>query len=273
MQKCLQLLPPFNPTLNQLLATLAKQDCSLYEIAELIEIDTVLAAHVLRVVNSPLYARLGTVSSVRHAIALLGLQKVRNIALGLSVNRFLSLVKAPKKWPAVEFNRHSVATAILCDLLASRTRVEYPEGAFTAGLLHGMGKLLIALTLQNNYDDLLVRAWRSGVPLHEFEIQTLGVSHADLCEIALREWNLPAPIQRAVGTQEEPPPQEGVIPLGRLLFEAHRAVNALGITIPACQSTLLLPPEDLLVDMGLGDKVPQLLAEFRTTFQQTEACY
>ena len=61
-------LPPFNPTLNKLMATLAKEDVFFSEVAAVIEKDTVLASNVLKLVNSALYARSGTVNSVRNAV-------------------------------------------------------------------------------------------------------------------------------------------------------------------------------------------------------------
>ena len=89
-------LPPFSPILNKLLATLADEDVSFARLAELIEKDTVLAGNVLRLVNSALYGRRGTISSVRHAVSLMGVVKLRNSAMTLSVSRMWSQAKTPK---------------------------------------------------------------------------------------------------------------------------------------------------------------------------------
>src|SRR5436190_447470 len=80
-------LPPFSPVLTRLLATLADEDVSFGELAAIIETDAVLAGNLLRVVNSPLYGRISTINSVRHAVAILGSVKIRNLVLGLSVSR------------------------------------------------------------------------------------------------------------------------------------------------------------------------------------------
>src|ERR1700740_2077014 len=97
-------LPPFSPVLTRLLATLADEDVSFGELAGIIETDAVLAGNLLRVVNSPLYGRISTINSVRHAVAILGSVKIRNFVLGLSVSRRWAGARVPKKWDAKQLN-------------------------------------------------------------------------------------------------------------------------------------------------------------------------
>src|SRR5258707_12393687 len=111
----LRQLPPFSPILNRLIASLANEDVSFAKVADLIEKDTVLAGNILRLVNSALYGLRGTVNSIRHAIALLGLAKLRNATLIMSVARMWSQVKCPPGWSMNRFNLHSFAVAILAD--------------------------------------------------------------------------------------------------------------------------------------------------------------
>ena len=137
-------LPPFSPILNKLLASLAGEDVSFSKLGDLIEKDTVVAGNIIHLVNSALYARRATITSVRHALALLGMDKVRNTLLGMSISRMWTQVKTPPAWSMARFNRHSAAVAILSDQIASRIpAVNYPEGAFVGGLLHDLGRLLM----------------------------------------------------------------------------------------------------------------------------------
>src|SRR3954470_15205480 len=128
-------LPPFSPVLTRLLATMANENVSFGELAGIIETDAVLAGNLLRVVNSPLYGRISTINSVRHAVSIMGTVKIRNLVLGLSVSRRWAGAKAPRQWNAPMFNAHSLAVAVLADLIALETPVPYAEGAFAAGLL------------------------------------------------------------------------------------------------------------------------------------------
>ncbi|MCS7024517.1 MAG: HDOD domain-containing protein [Bryobacteraceae bacterium] len=265
-------LPPFNPALNKLLATLAKEDVFFSEVAAVIEKDTVLASNVLKLVNSALYARAGTVNSVRSAVAILGLTKLRNLALSLSVSRMFKQVRTPKWWRHAEFNLHSVATAIMADTLAQRLAVSYPEGAFTAGLLHGIGKLLMAVALPDELDRVLEAfQTQETATMEEVELACLGCSHVELASAALAQWRLPVEIQQAVATQHQGlavNPQPGSkIPLGALLHEAHELVNQVGISTPTCASPLKTAPAERLAGLGLQHAADQLLAEYQSEFE------
>ena len=135
-------LPPFSAVLTRVLASLADEDVSFGELAGIVETDAVLAGNLLRVVNSPLYGRISTINSVKHAVAILGIIKIRNLVLGLSVSRRWALARVPPMWDAKGFNLHALAVAVMADQIALRTHfVPYPEGAFAAGLLHDVGKL------------------------------------------------------------------------------------------------------------------------------------
>lgn len=261
-------LPPFSPTLNRLLATLAKEDVFYAELATIIEKDTVLAGNVLKLVNSALYARSGTVNSVRYAISIIGLNKLRNLALSLSVAKLWKQVKTPKSWSQAAFNQHSLATAVMADLLAQRLKVRYPEGGFTAGLLHAMGKMMTATGLPDQFEQILqLYQSSSAMTMEEAEFQLIGCCHAELCAAALGQWKLPPDIQEAVGNQHDPRPNLGEqMDLSRLLAEAHNVVNLLGITIPACATLTKGTAEDALAHLGLGTDTARILADFDAEF-------
>ena len=144
-------LPPFSPVLAKLMATLAREDVMLTELADWIEKDAVLAGNVLRIVNSAAYGRSASVSSVRQAIAILGTVKLRNIVLAMQVARMLTQLKLPKGWSDSRFNLHATATALMADLLAQYIPIDYAEGAFIAGLMHDIGKLMFAVGLPESY--------------------------------------------------------------------------------------------------------------------------
>lgn len=250
--RALDRLPPFSPVLNRLIATLASEDVSFAEICELIEKDTVLAGNVLRLVNSALYSLQGTVSSVRHAVAVLGLAKLRNVGLSMSVARVCAQAARPGGWPAARFNVHSVATGILADLLAGRTRVDYAEGAFVAGLLHDLGKLLIAISGPDDLAEVRRMAQATGREWSDCELEVLGITHAELAGEALERWNLPAPIREAV-SQHHRPGEAGT--LSWAVAEADAAANALGHALFAAGGA---------VDEAMLPLLPQFEVEFET---------
>lgn len=267
--RSLSALPPFSPILTRLLATLAAEDVSFATLGNLIEKDTVVAANILHLVNSALYARRGTVSSVRHALSLLGVSKLRNAVLGMSIARVWNRVKMPPNWSMARFNMHSSAVAILSDLLAQRLPVEYAEGAFIAGLLHDTGRLLIALALPREYARILelytAADTQTGRPhMCQCELETLGFTHAELSYEALKHWKLPEEVQMAVRDHHSSPAQAagGRIPLSHVVDAANQYTNSTGLSIlTRCTDSADTSAVELLgLDTG---KLQSLLSEFR----------
>ena len=243
---------------------------SFSKVADLIEKDTVLAGNVLRLVNSALYGLRGTVNSIRHAVSLLGIVKLRNATLGMSVARMWAQVKTPAGWSMARFNHHSVGVALLADLIAQRRSVSYAEGAFAAGLFHDLGLLLVAMGLPEEFKEISLLCQQSDKDPLEAELQVLGVTHAELSSLALAAWNLPRPIQMAVRYQDHPEldPSEAEaneLSLSAILNAANAHLNSTGTSINLFDGR----PSDgqiSLESLGLGDRLPTVLAEFEAEF-------
>jgi len=128
---------------------------------------------------------------------------------------------------------HSVAVAVLSDLLAQRTGVCYPEGAFIAGLLHDLGRLLIAIAAADEYNEIMALYAAHHRTLCDCEREVLGLDHAEVSSLALAAWNLPEPIQTAVRYHHQPdddptPSETGRTRLSRVVFAVDSYVNYLG---------------------------------------------
>ena len=260
-------LPPFSLILNRLLATMAKEDVSFASLAELIEKDTVLAGNVLRLVNSALYSFQGKVNSVRHAVAILGLNKLRNVALGMSITRMWSQVRMPPGWSAARFNIHSVATGVLSDLLSQQVDVPYPEGGFVAGLLHDIGKLLIAISLPAEYAQIVELSATGERTALECELEVIGTTHAELSGAVLTRWNLPPAIQAATRCHHAPgEAAEGGPHLSYLVQAADRLAIDLGHSVvPRPEAPQVF--QEYLDALGVIQELPALREQFDLEFQ------
>lgn len=269
--RSLDQLPPFSPVVNSLMASLANEDVSFAHLATVIERDTVLTGNVLRLVNSALYGRRGTISSVRAAVSILGLVKLRNYVLGLSVSRIWAKAVTPPSWRMEQFNDHATAVAVLSDLIVQKARFDYPEGAFAGGLLHDIGRLLIAIALPEEYERIQ-RAFESSLePIEVHEMAVIETSHAALSAAALQRWSLPQPIQRAVlyHPQGEPDPgvsASGLLPLSAALHAADRIANHLEICVHQADARLGMPPVQALSTIGLEEHADPLMEEFETEY-------
>ncbi len=263
-------LPPFSPILNRLLASLAGEDTSFGKLADLIEKDTVVAGNILHLVNSALYGRRGTINSVRHAISLLGVNKLRNAVLGMSVTRMWHQVRPADSWSMARFNMHAAATAILSDMLAQRLPVNYPEGAFIAGLMHDLGRLLIAVGLPAEHDRIVAHQRAGNRSAAESEMAILGFSHPELSAEALAAWKLPEPIQVAVRDHHAvlALDHSNELPLSCIVGAADRFVNSTGISILGRGSENPRVDSSAMADLGLPkDRLDRLLNEFEVEFE------
>jgi len=268
--RALEKLPPFSPILNRLIASLAHEDVSFAKIADLIEKDTVLAGSILRLVNSALYGLPGTVNSIRHAVSMLGINKLRNAALSMSVGRMWNQMKTPPSWSMARFNLHSVGVGILADLLAQRLNVPYAEGAFAAGLFHDLGVLLVATGLPEEYLQIAKLCQQDHTAIGDYELQVLGTTHAELSAEALATWNLPEPIQIAVRYHVNPeldpsPIKPGQTTLSRVLAAADQHVKGMGtfVSVFEAQGEESAPA---LQSLGLGERLPTIMSEFDNEF-------
>jgi HD-like signal output (HDOD) protein len=262
----LHALPPLSPVLHRVIASLTHDDISFAKVAELIEKDIALAGNILQLVNSPLYSTRGTVSSVRHAIAILGVSKLRNTVLGVAAAQMWRSLRTPPGWLMADFNHHSVSVAILADLLSQRLPVKDAAGAFAAGLFHDLGLLLIMSGLPAEYKQisLLCEKEPGGAPA--YELQILGTTHAELSADALAIWNLPAPIRVAVRYHIRPEldpkacPGDGIT-LSRVLHAANAYVGSRNVSFCVMEEYArgeVCPLESL----GLGEQVSGVLSDF-----------
>ena len=260
-------LPPFSPVLNKLLASLGDENFSYGQLGALIEQDMVLTGNVFRLINSAAYGRRTEVLAISKAIALLGVNKLRNLVLTLSVANMWRSVKLDHEWSLERFNTHELATAILCDSIAQRVELSFAEGAFLAGLLHDLGKLLVVMASPADHLDIEAQAARTGCSSLEAERLILGTDHAALSAEALAIWKLPAALQTAVRDHHAPVKGE----LSMVVAVADECVNRLGLGIrpplemPEDSDAELCAP--LLSPLGLENQAESLLAEFRAEFE------
>jgi HD-like signal output (HDOD) protein len=233
-------LPALSPTAVRLLGRLAVRDCEMLDIVKLIEQDALLSGQILGAANSAAFYRLQPISSVRHAVMMLGLEHVRKFALIKSISNMFGKRKLPPSFSIKQFNLHSVATGMLVELLTESAPIADKDSAFLAGLFHDIGKLAIALALPELYEDLLKSASVTGEPIFEGERALLGIDHAELSALAVRHWGLGEPVRSAAAWHHEPdqaPAVPGMISLAMAVSKADAWVNDAGICLLAQKPT------------------------------------
>jgi HD-like signal output (HDOD) protein len=236
--KCLERLPTLSPMTTQLLSRLARRNCDVIELTALVEKDAVLSAQILRLANSAIFGRSQPINSVKHAIAMIGVGAMRKFALGASISNLFSRFRTAPSFSMARFNLHSVATGVLVELISDEIEFEDSNGAFITGLLHDVGKLLIAVSMPKQYEDILAVVAVSGAPLPVCEREILGTDHAELSGLAVSRWELAEPIrwaafyhhepERAVDVENTGP---GKLSLSLAVHQADAFINGLGMSV------------------------------------------
>ncbi|MBE9547516.1 MAG: HDOD domain-containing protein, partial [Proteobacteria bacterium] len=139
-------------------------DTSINKLSETIEKDQAIVSKILRLVNSAFYGFQSRVSSIPHAMVLLGFSTVRNAVISVSVIGAFSKKGKFEGFDIRDFWVHSVAVAVTSRHLSEKSRLVMPDEAFVAGLLHDVGKVILA----QYFSDLFSQVWTSvskeGIP-------------------------------------------------------------------------------------------------------------
>jgi putative nucleotidyltransferase with HDIG domain len=190
-------LPTVPGTLKKISKVIGKPGVTLTEISYFIANDPALTTKVLRMVNSAVYGFPGRISSVSHAIMLLGLNVVKGLLLGISVFEVMQKVMAGL-WD------HSVGCAVVARVIAGQKGVKDPEEVAVAGLLHDLGKVILALEYQPLYEEAMRQAASRRIPINEAEQGLFQETHAAIGMWLAEKWHFPANLVDVIECHHRP---------------------------------------------------------------------
>ena len=158
------------------------------KVIESVALDKTIAAQVLRVCNSPLYARAGTVESVRGGVITLGLRRIQEIAFACTFCQSLRFKDV--SFDPMVFWRHALGCALLSRKFSSLIEYANPELAYLAGLLHDIGFQVNALIDAEKWREAVRQAVTTQMPMLEAEQRALGYTHCQSGRILAEQWQL-----------------------------------------------------------------------------------
>ena len=216
---------PSLPTVSaRLLGMMGRSDANLKEISNLIVSDAALTGEILRLSNSAMFSTRSEVRSILQALAILGTEKVKGLACTVALRSYLGnalQIPALKRcW------RHNLATAVVSSEIADWARQDSGE-AYTAGILHDIGRLGLIAVNTGRYLQLLDRASAHGGDLCAYEREAYGLDHAAAGEWLASSWGLPSYIGDAIRAHHvrTNSPYDQV---GGLLYYACNIADTLG---------------------------------------------
>ncbi|MCD6335336.1 MAG: hypothetical protein DRP97_00890 [Candidatus Latescibacterota bacterium] len=166
--------------------------------------DQALTAKVLKLINSSYFSLPRRVSSVTRAVAFLGFNAVKAIALTSSVLEMFSGEKEGSGFDYLDFWRHALGTAAGAKVLAKRTRLFQMDDAFVAGLLHDIGKIVLDQLIHDQYMEVLRCARDESLWVLQAEQKLLGFDHTEVGEMVADQWKLPELLSTAIRYHHSP---------------------------------------------------------------------
>jgi putative nucleotidyltransferase with HDIG domain len=247
-------LPALPLVVEEVLRVSSDPEASAGDLERIVSSDVALSGRVLRAANSGLYNVPQRVSSLRNAVTILGFRIVRSLALSTAVFDIMG-----NDWGVLDphlFRRHSLATAAAARVLAHRNRVGDPDDAFSAGLLHDIGKVLLARVLRREYAGVLDDVF-SLARFHEVERARFGTDHAEVGAVVLKRWNLPARIAEGIRDHHLPELRG----LAGILARADAAAVEAGYLSAAGQTPILAGEEEAMAAcrIAIGDDEHRIL--------------
>lgn len=199
-------LPTLPESVSRLLGMVDDPDTSARALAQAISSDQVLTARVLKLANSSYYGFQQKVGTVSLALVVLGFQSVKDLALTTSVMRTFGKASSDARFDMRVFWEHALAVAVASRHLSRVLRVGTAGEAFTAGILHDIGQVVLHEYHPEAFQEAIHLAREGGKPLNEAEIEVLGAGHPQVGGWLCRRWNLPDRICEAVSLHHGPFP-------------------------------------------------------------------
>ncbi len=181
-------LPTMPAIANQVVQAVDNPDSSIDDIRSLIDQDAAIAARILKISNSALYGFPSEIQSLSHAISLLGTMTVRNLVLAASMKETYKRFGLLEKllW------QHSSLSGPVAAMLADYRGVGVDaDVAFTAGLMHHIGKTALANSHRSEYERVMMTVYNEGRSFTDVENEVFGFSHAELGAAVVQQWGLP----------------------------------------------------------------------------------
>jgi putative nucleotidyltransferase with HDIG domain len=241
-------LPTLPSTLRQISLMLEKPKVTLDELGRFVSNDPALTTKILKMVNSAAFGFPGRISSVSHAIMLLGVNVVKGLLLGVSVFELMQKTMAGL-W------EHSLGCAAAARVIAQKINLKDPEEVSICGLLHDIGKALLLLQFPQEYEQAMREAEQRGNALYDTETNYFAATHAEVGYWLAQKWHFPSNLVEAIGYHHRPqisrqsPMETAIVHVSDVLVRA-RGVGFAGDPFvpavhPATWEKLKLSKEDI----------------------------
>ena len=267
-------LPPMPQVVFRAREIIGNPNSEVRELAELLESDQAIATKVLKLANSAYYGLKGKVSSIRHASSLLGYTVIGQLISMVGTSSVMGKTLAGYDLDSAGTWLHSLLAASASRIIALRKNPDLENDAFSAGLIHDVGKLVLDRYVAARKEEFnrFTDGGRNSMLAAEQRI--FGLDHAEIGFEACKYWNIPQTISKAIKYHHYPSKSDSD-ELSYIVFMADAIVNMLTsmeksegtmAQMDGIEAFMFMIEDDALDFLGLGEAdVPVILNEARET--------
>ncbi len=265
-------LPPMPQVVFKARNLLADPDAEIRDLSSLLESDQAIATKVLKLANSAYYGLSGKVSSIRHASSLLGFKALGQLISMVGTSAVLGKTLLGYDLDSAGAWRHSLITASASRIIALRRNSQLENDAFSAGLIHDVGKLVLDRHVHKRKADFerLTEGGRNSMLAAEQNI--LGLDHAEIGFEVCQYWSIPETISKAIKFHHQPSKSEDD-ELAYIVFMANSIANmvralkdseSMMAQMDGIEAHMYMIDDDALTFLDLTEEdVPNILNEAR----------
>lgn len=205
LTNAIERMPAFPKSVQKILELSRSINCPPKDMVSVIEKDPVMTVKILKIINSAFYSLSNKITSVGQATVYLGINTIKNLALGFAAVGMLPRT-SPEGFDMQKYLLHSLLVAALARQLAMQGAKEEvdPGDCYIAGLLHDFGKIVFVQFMGNEFHAALTQVAVAGIPLHEAERATIGADHALVGAMLVRRWQFAEPLAQCIQDHHRP---------------------------------------------------------------------
>ena len=204
IEQTMEAIQPIPQVALKILRLIDSEEYEIKALAEEIRKDQVISARTLKLCNSVAFAGNNRVESLDQALVFLGLRLFAKLVISVSVNEFFSHSGLGYSLCKGGLYHHAVGTAIIAEKLADYTGSVEPGLAYTAGLLHDIGKVVLDQSIASAYPLFYRKLFEEEINFPEVEKEILGIDHTQVGSKLARKWSFPESLIDIIRNHHEP---------------------------------------------------------------------
>jgi putative nucleotidyltransferase with HDIG domain len=228
--KSINTIPAFPVTGNKVARLLNKPDYSVLQVSNVIKFDPSIAANILKIANSAYFSPRHKISNINDAVIYLGQKNLLMAIQTAGISKFYKKGTPGYYDKATDLWEHSVAVALMSQILSRKITGQEDETLYTAALLHDVGKIIMGEFVRDSLVKISAVVSRQTLSFLEAEETVLGINHADLGGKIAEYWNFPIEIREAIAYHHRPDllkKEEKIMPW--IVYMADQSCSMLGV--------------------------------------------